>query len=290
MQQNMPTISENVLKFKETKNIYYLFKAIFLVLKRGRTHELLYGYYCKLLHKPSTVTSQEVSVMLEDFEKNIHELKREFISPKALQELYGDKYAINTIPDDFVGTRSESIIEKDSYLIMGEYGMDNNSAKIIYVDAEKTISNDHYMHVSGVRHIHALHTYNESGEILVATGDRLKVLDLWSLDRNSGELTFKNRIQRFLAGYTAIAKVNGNFYFGTDFSARPNYIEMEGGKKFFFPEPAYTKFVMNFKVFSNRYILALNSDLGELGGGKALSIFDTETNTFIYCTSVELPD
>ena len=290
MQQNMPTISENVLKFKETKNIYYLFKAIFLVLKRGRTHELIYGYYCKLLYKPSEIITQEVSTMLEDFEKNIHELKREFISPEHLQDLYGDKYAIQTLPADFVGTRSESIIEKDGYLIMGEYGMDNNSAKIIYVDAEKTVINDHYMHVSGVRHIHALHTYNESGEILVATGDRLKVLDLWSLDKSTGKLTFKNRIQRFLAGYTAIANVNGEFYFGTDFSARPNYIEMENHKKFFFPEPAYTKFVMNFKIIDSRYILALSSDLGELGGEKALSIFDTQTKTFIYCDSVALPD
>lgn len=287
-----PTITENIVKFKATKNIYYLFKAVFMVLKRGRTHELLYGFYCKLMHKPSLVhktnDSQLISDMLAYFKHNVPLLKREFISVAQLQDVYGHRYAIHTLGDDFAGTRSESIIEIDHCLIVGEYGMDDNSAKIAIITPETSTINDHYMHVSGVRHIHALHRYNDNGDILIATGDRLKMLDLWSLDSNTQQLTFKKRIKRFLAGYTAIAQLDGNFYFGTDFSARPNYIETAQGEKFFFPQPAYELFVMNFKVYKERYILVLSSALEELGSSKALSLFDTHTKQFVYSEKVSL--
>lgn len=297
-QDETPTITENIVKFKATKNIYYLFKAIFMVLQRGRTHELLYGMYCKLVHKPSLViaTTEHDSVFIDDmltyFKDNMRELKREFISVEQLTERYGERYAIHTLVDDFAGTRSESIIEIDNHLIVGEYGMDDNSARIAIINSKTSFINDHYMHVSGVRHIHALHRYNDSGELLVATGDRLKMLDVWSFKStpNTEEptLTFNKRIKRFLAGYTAITQLKDTFYFGTDFSARPNYIETEKGQKFFFPPAAYTLFVMNFSVYKERYIMILNSDLAELGGGKALSLFDTHTKHFIYSEKVSL--
>jgi hypothetical protein len=292
-----PTITENIDKFKATKNIYYLFKAIFMVLRRGRTHELLYGIYCKLVHKPSAVltTSEEDSVFINDmlayFKDNMRALKREFISVEQLTELYGERYAVHTLVNDFAGTRSESIIEVDNYLIVGEYGMGDNSARIAMINTKTSFINDHYMHVSGVRHIHALHRYNDTGELLVATGDRLKMLDLWSFKSPHNlepTLAFKKRIKRFLAGYTAITQLNGDFYFGTDFSARPNYIETDKGQKFFFPQPAYTLFVMNFSLYKERYILILNSDLEELGSSKALSLFDTKTKQFVYSEKVSL--
>ena len=297
-QDETPTITENIVKFKATKNIYYLFKAIFMVLQRGRTHELLYGVYCKFAHKPSVVAKENnehdsvfINDMLTYFKDNMRELKREFISVEQLAELYGERYAIHTLVDDFAGTRSESIIEIDNHLIVGEYGMDDNSARIAMITSKTSFINDHYMHVSGVRHIHALHRYNDTGELLVATGDRLKMLDLWSFKSGHNlapTLTFNKRIKRFLAGYTAITHVKGDFYFGTDFSARPNYIETNEGQKFFFPPAAYTLFVMNFSLYKERYIIALNSDLEELGSGKALSLFDTHTKQFIYSEKVSL--
>jgi hypothetical protein len=296
-QDETPTITENIVKFKATKNIYYLFKAIFMVLQRGRTHELLYGFYCKFVHKPSLViaTTEHDSVLIDDmltyFKDNMRELKQEFISVEQLAERYGEHYAIHTLVDDFAGTRSESIIEIDNHLIVGEYGMDDNSARIAMINSKTSFINDHYMHISGVRHIHALHRYNDTGDLLVATGDRLKMLDLWSFKSDPDReptLSFNKRIKRFLAGYTAITQLKGDFYFGTDFSARPNYIETDKGQKFFFPPPAYTLFVMNFSVYKERYIIVLNSDLEELGGGKALSLFDTHTKQFIYSEKVSL--
>ncbi len=285
----MPSISEYLVKFKVTKNPLFLAKAIFLVLRRGRTHELLYGIYCKIAHSPSSITpasSGIIAPILEDFEAHKHVYKREFLSIQQLQDLYGDNYAIDKLPEVFAGTRTESIIEKDNTLIIGEYGMDNNSARIAYVSKDDCVINDYYMHISGVRHIHALHTMDDDN-FLVATGDRLKVLDLWG--NNDGVLTYTKRIKRFLAGYTAMAKADGSFYYGTDFTARPNYIEIEDGSKFFFPENAYTKYVMSFQLLDDRYLLALSSDLDDFGSNKALSIFDTKNKQFIYCEPVELP-
>ena len=291
-----PTITENIVKFKATKNPYHLFKAIFMVLQRGRTHELLYGIYCKFAHKPSPLVKTNehddtfINTMLAYFNDNMRDIKREFISVEQLEELYGERYAIHTLVDDFAGTRSESIIEMDDYLIVGEYGMDDNSARIAMINAKNSTLNDHYMHVSGVRHIHAIHRYNDAGDILVATGDRLKMLEQWSFSHNEAipKLHFKKRIKRFLAGYTAIIQCDDCFYYGTDFSARPNYIETNKGEKFFFPQPAYTLFVMNFSLYKERYLIVLNSDLGELGGGKALSLFDTKTKQFVYSDNVSL--
>jgi len=101
-------------------------------------------------------------------------------------------------------------------------------------------------------------------------------------------ITFNKRIKRFLAGYTAITHLKGDFYFGTDFSARPNYIETDKGQKFFFPPAAYTLFVMNFSVYKERYIIVLNSNLAELSLDKVLSLFDTQTKQFIYSEKVSL--
>ncbi len=295
----MPTISENVIKFKETKNPFYLLKAIYMVIRRGRTHELLYGMYCKWVHAPSKVRpNEDVDEILEHFHENIMLYKREFLTKPQLKEIYGDQFAIDKLPDVFGGSRSESITVTDDRLILGEYDEDDNSSRIAILTADSCEINDHYMDTSGIRHIHSIHNY-EDGKLLVATGDRLKVLDLWTINNPDKEKNkviskenhwvFSQRLIRFLAGYTAMKRINGDFYFGTDFSSRPNYIEMENRKKYFFPEPAYMMYVMNFNVYKDRYLMSLNSSLDEYGSGKTLSIFDTKTKEFVYCDVVKLP-
>lgn len=289
----LPTISENIVKFKESRNPYYLLKATWMVLKRGRTHELLWGVYCKVAYKPSLVSPQDITNILEDFAINRKTYKREFRKTEQLREIYADKYAVDQIPDYYFGTRIESLVELDNVLLVGEYGFDDNSSHIAVVSHNNCSANDHYMHESGIRHIHALVPYPEGSsdiikQFLVATGDRLKVLDLWELDSNSQSIRFVKRLKRFLAGYTAMQRVNGDYYFGTDFSGRPNYIETLEGKKFFFPEPAYNMFVVGFHVFDDRYILSVNSELDDFGAKKAISIFDTHTETFVYCKGIDI--
>ncbi len=183
----LPTISENVIKFKETKNPFYLLKAVYMVVRRGRTHELLYGIYCKWIHKPSKVIpNEDVDAILEHFHENMALYKREFLTKPQLQEIYGDKFAIDKLPDIFGGARSESIIETEDQLILGEYDEDDNSSRIAILTADSCEINEHYMDTPGIRHIHSIHNYDDD-KLLVATGDRLKVLDLWTNKNNDKE-------------------------------------------------------------------------------------------------------
>jgi len=287
--QPLISISEHIVNFKNTKNPYHLAKAIILLIKRGRTHELIYGIYCQLRHPPSTIRANtDISELaISTINSHIDHYKRQYISYQQLLALHGKQFAIDTLPKDFAGTRSESIVILNNQCIIGEYGMDNNSARLFVVDKQGCRINSKYSEISGVRHIHAIHAKNKE-EIIITTGDRLKMLDLWEFQASS--LVFKKRIKRYLTGYTGITKVADKLYFGTDFSARPNYIETEKGIKYFFPEKAYKKFVMSLHTFQNRYILALNSDLDEVSKDKTLSIFDTQKLCYIYCDIIKIPD
>jgi hypothetical protein len=132
-----------------------------------------------------------------------------------------------------------------------------------------------------VRHIHAIHRYGNSGEFLVTTGDSSKRLDLWSA--RDGELRFVKGLKKRLAGFTAVVRVKDEYYFGTDFSSRPNFIVTLAGTKYFFPQLAYNRFVTDFYPYLDRYIVAMSCELAVAGGRKTVSIFDTTLRRFIYC-------
>jgi hypothetical protein len=123
--------------------------------------------------------------------------------------------------------------------------------------------------------------YGDAEEFLVATGDGAKVLDLWVESR--GEVRFVRRLRKYLAGFTAAARVNSEYYFGSDFSGRPNFIETLDGTKYFFPLRAYKLFVIAFYTFLDRYIVSVNRELKILGGRRTLSIFDAVEKTFVFC-------
>lgn len=91
----------------------------------------------------------------------------------------------------------------------------------------------------------------KENEILITTGDSNKYLDQWEY-RNK-KLIFRKRLMNKLGGHTAIAAVNGDWYLGSDFSSRPNYIENIDGEKYFFPKIAYYMYVLKFITYQNRY-------------------------------------
>ena len=152
---------------------------------------------------------------------------------------------------------------------------------------EACIITEHYKSDARVRHIHSVTPYSEADQFLVATGDGAKVLDLWAQDGNS--VHFVKRLRRYLAGFTAVARVNGEYYFGSDFSGRPNFIETFEGTKYFFPAKAYKLFVTAFFVWRDRYLLSVNNELRIAGGRKALSIFDVVDKRFIFCDYLNSP-
>lgn len=272
-------ITAQVRRFRETLNLLVLIKALILVIRQRRTLELLYGGYCRLFHRPSRVASPVDGAALRAILNEEPRLVPQKTRSRAqLIELYGPTFRVAWLPRDFQGARPESIWQEDKRLIIGEYG---ESSRIAYVTPESCVVSDYYLRVPGVRHIHSIAGYENSGEFFVSTGDSRKFLDLW-VARN-GQVSFVRRLRKNLAGFTATAKVNGEYYFGTDFSSRPNFIETLGGAKYFFPPKAYRLYVIAFHSFFDRYLVSINSELKVAGGRKTLSIFDTVTQEFIFC-------
>jgi hypothetical protein len=271
-------ISDYVQEFKETKNVLVLLKALILVLKQQRTLELIYGGYCHLFHRPSPVYPWGEGGTLISILKQCGSVPHGALSRAALIQRFGSAFKVDLLPHDFQSARLASTWLDDKRLIIGEYG---ERPRIACVTPESCVINDYYLHVPGVKHIHSILAYGHSGEFLVSTGDSRKFLDLWSA--SNGKVDFVRRLSKHLAGFTAAVTVNGQHYFGTDFSGRPNFISSLEGKKFFFPRKAYKLYANAFQAFFDRFIVSINTELSVVGGKKTLSVFDTTQQRFIYC-------
>jgi hypothetical protein len=272
-------ITSHLRDFRNTKDPLALVRAVTMIVRQGRTLETMYGAYCNLVYRPSRLSPcsdpGQLATILGD--------RADFGRPGRLTrenliELYGHEFDVASLPEDFMCARRQAVCRDGERLIIGEYG---EGARIACVTPGSCLVSSYYMTVPAVRHIHVILPYGDSGELLVATGDGAKVLDLW--DTRGGELRFVRRLQRYLAGFTAAARVNGEYYFGSDFSGRPNFIATLDGSKYFFPPKAYRRFVTAFFVFSDRYIVSVNRDLDSVGGVKTLSVFDTFDKQFVFC-------
>ncbi len=279
------TISYYVKDFKTNKSIKSLFMAFYLVFKQGRFIELLYGLYGFLFFHPSKVVPiTEKNSFFENYiSKHLNQKYNGFkglIYSEYLIQTFGSKYNFNNLPKD-IRFRLPSILSANDWLVLGEYG--DASGTIFFFTKNNVQSIDYYNKIKGFRHIHCIHQLNEN-ELLITTGDNKKFLDLWTIE--SDKIKFKKRLMKNFAGFTAVASVNGEHYFGSDFSQRPNYIfRLSDKKKFFFPKEAYTMFVMYLAVLQNRYIISFNKKTADFGG-KAVSVFDTQIEKFIYTKSI----
>lgn len=282
---NKISIAEYIVRFKKTKNPYYLIKAMILIVRQGKIDEVLFGIYCQFFFKPSKVLmrTDEETEECKTMARAAIDLykKRRFLNRNQLIEYFGEKFNVSALPLDFEGCRAESIVEVDNLLILGDYGRVNDSATIAIISKDRCTLNNFYNQLRGVRHIHSIHLFNES-EILISTGDTKKLTDLWTIEKDIN-IKFKKRLKKYLAGYTAVIKVNNQFFFGTDFSGRPNFIETLEGDRYFFPSKAYKMWVEAFYAFSGRYFVSINTELIHEGNRKTLSIFDTVNKQFIFC-------
>lgn len=277
-------ISHEISKFIKTGNPVGLANALYLTLIHRRFHELVFGIYCEARCAPSSVALNSIGKDLQSFIKNGQSFlyrARGYAREELLYIFAGD-YAVHHLPTDFCGARRETIICDPNYLIIGEYGQCHNSKRLFFVTRQACIVREPYRLNHHVKHVHAVYKSNASPSLLITTGDTAKRLDLWSL--TNGKLLFEQTLKKRLAGYTAITEIGGIYYFGTDFSSRPNYIERQvDGKKFFFPRPSYKMYTVAFLKQHSRYIVALNTTMGCLGKQWALSVFDTVTEQFLYC-------
>jgi hypothetical protein len=272
-------ITAQVQKFRDTGSVLALLKALALILRQHRTYELISGACCSLFHPPSALCRTEQHPALLSLLRDPDAIVPQGILTRdEILARYKERFSVGSLPPDFACARSESIWDEGTHLIIGEYG---ESSRIAHVTNNSCAINDHYRRVPGVRHIHSIEKHGKSGEFLVSTGDSRKFLDLWTA--RGGEVDFVRRISKHLAGFTAAITVNGECYFGTDFSGRPNWIETLRGAKYFFPQKAYRLHVTDFQAVLDRYILAINTELVVVGGRKTLSVFDTVSRSFLYC-------
>ena len=280
-----PNITSHLRDFREQRDIRALFRAIAMIVRQGRTLETVYGVYCNLRYRPSRLTPCSDPGQLASILRRRDEFARPSrLTRDRLIELYGDEFDVASLPEDFLCARLEAVCRDGDRLIIGEYG---EGSRIACVTARSCRLSGYYSDVAGVRHIHSILRYDETGEFLVGTGDGAKVLDLWGTA--GGELRFSRRLRRSLAGYTAAVKVSGEYYFGTDFSGRPNFITTMDGAKYFFPPKAYRRFVAAFFVVADRYIVSVNRDLDSAGGVKTLSVFDSVEKQFVFCDYLDGP-
>jgi hypothetical protein len=279
-------ITAQVEQFRATGNLLILVKALTLVVRQHRTRELILRAYCSLVHSPSAVRGgnqdSAVAWMLRDTSAMA---PQGTLTRQRIVERYGRRFSVASLPRDFHSARAESVCDNGDHLIIGEYG---ESPRIACVTRSACLVSEHYCQVAGVRHIHSIQRYGDSGDFLVSTGDSKKFLDLWVA--GGSQPMFVRRLRKHMAGFTAAIRVNGEYYFGTDFSGRPNWIETMGGSRYFFPQKAYRLQVTDFHAFLDRYLLVFNTELLVVGGRKTLSIFDTLSRHFIYCENWPLEE
>lgn len=275
------TISYYVKDFYQKKSLISLYKAIYLIFKEGRFVELLYGTYCFAFFHPSKLDEVEeknqfYEAYLSDMLSRKYNGYEGLIYTDYLKSTYGNEYPYHLIPKDF-RMRLPSIYNGGDWLLLGEYGDASGRLCILTKTTIKLI--DSYNKIKGFRHIHCIHQLNEN-ELLIATGDDKKYLDVWT--KKGSEINFSKRLIKYFAGYTAAVEIDGEHYFGSDFSQRPNYIyRLRDKRKFFFPKDSFTMFVMYFEVLEDRYIVSLNRETINFGG-KAIAIFDTQKEVFVY--------
>ena len=273
------SITELVHHVQATKSLPALALLAVSVVRQRRTVELLYGGHCALFHRPSPVYPPDDADAIDQILGRRAEFAQHAVLYRhQLMRDYGDRVALGRLPASFVAARRESVWEENGRLILGEYG---EGARIACITDRACVVNDHYERIPGVRHIHSIQKYDGTGEFLVATGDGHKYLDLWTC--SGSEVRFVRTMMKRLAGFTAAAEVGGEYYFGSDFSGRPNFIRVLGGPRYFFPTKAYLMHAAAFHVLFDRYLVSVNKELNVSGGRRALSVFDTRTRRFVYC-------
>jgi hypothetical protein len=228
-------ISEALSRFKVTGNPIYAADAVKMVVRQRRSLELAFGLCCWLAARPSAVTGlpdhclDNIVSDCSPWLRSGHDLTRQDVVVE-----FGRDFAVNRLPADFASVRREGIAFGPGLLMIGEYG--EGARRIFQVTGDTCSTHSCYDDDPRVRHIHAVHRLAASGDFLVTTGDAARYLDLWAL--RDGRLSLKSRLRKRLAGHTAIAEAGGKCFLGTDFSTRPNWLEVLGGKRYFFPPMA----------------------------------------------------
>jgi hypothetical protein len=251
------------------------------ILTEGRLTEAVYGAYCFLRYRPSAIVGGLSDALIPVMRQKAQELALPHLYqarelPKIFPKHAAAGLPFHRIPSDVVVRRS-SVVSGDDWMVLGEYG--DQSGRLFLLLPHQYYCDERYNQMREVRHIHSILMRSET-ELLVSTGDSGKRLDSWQ--RTASGLTFERCVHRRFAGYTGAAKVRGKHYFGTDFSSRPNFIYcLESGKMWPLPGRSFTKYVRDFAVVDERYIVSYNVSFDVVDTCQMASVFDVERECFV---------
>lgn len=233
--------------------INFLFlNIVYGVIKEKRTLELLWGVYCFLFYRPGKI--------LNKIQNNSIFLKNNYYLFK--------KSNLNIL------CREENVYKSKNFSIYAEYGQPG--ARIVFDYIDNFIIYNPYKLDKNVYHIHCICHIDED-LFYITVGDTAKYLDIIKI--NKYECKIISRISNKLAGYTAIIKVSRDFWAGTDFSHRPNYlINLANGEKYFYPSSAYIEYTLSLTNIHNNRIQIKTKRLGKPKG--SLIIFNIKTKKF----------
>ena len=275
------SISFHLSDFKRTGNPLSLFKAGATVIRQGRLREVLYGVRCFLTARPAPVTTSGMrGASFEHVVDDLLAIHQEIRSAEFDRELRG-RFPVHLLPADLV-TFTHIFAHTDDWMIVGEYA--DASARMYFLNRDSCTPIPYYTTFEGVRHIHSVHRLSDT-QVAISTGDKAKLFDLW--DVNAAGMTFSKRLMRHHGGFLSSAKVGDDDYFGTDFSHRPNYLyRYRDGKRWFFPQPAFTKYVLRLRAVDDRYLVSLNTGLLALSADDAWTVFDTYREEFVHAAAL----
>lgn len=276
-------ISQELARFRATGNPLYLAKAALLVVRQRRVRELAVSAYWLLRHRPPAALpppSPAIAQLISDHLPRL--LGRDLWSRDdivgALRDDGTAPLDSSRLPADFAGARREAIARAAGFAVIGEYG--EARKRLCLITAAGCHVATLYEDDPHVRHIHAVFAAGD-GEVVVTTGDSARYLDRWRIDGT--RLAFVRREARALAGHTAIARVGGRLFLGSDWSSRPNHIETDDGRRYPVPRPASYMYAVAFHVPDARHLVTLHASLSVFGGRRAVSVFDTRVRRFVHC-------
>ena len=276
------TITEHIRRARDERDVVSLIRAGLCMLRQGRLAELLYGAYCETTARPSAVRpgkSAPLLAALYALERCLTE-SEPGLRRNQLIDAFRHRYAVTELPNDFHGCR---IKESGNRVPARSRRIRDNSARLAVVSRDRCDVFNPYALTHGVRHIHMVYPTGVNGEVFVTTGDARKVLDRYAITSRTSRLMLRYR--RRLGGYTAAAQVDGRFFFGTDFSGRPN-TSRHCKATSTFPADAYRKWVVSFTTLWQRYLVVLSLDIvSDLRGreSRTVSVFDTRERAFVLC-------
>ena len=238
-------------------NFLYL-QILFGAFREKRIVELLWGAFCFVKYRPFPVCDYSVNIDDVEYESFI------------------------TVLIDGVSFYCRSFSSSGSQKVYAEYG--EPGAHLIFVKGVQRLIYDPYKYDNSVYHIH--NVINISGDrYFLSTGDSCKYLDEFIV--NAESCSFVRRHIRYLGGFTSSIKLGGRFYFGTDFSFRPNYIfEFDSGAKYFLPKQAWLEHIIDMRCVGDFFIVLITKLLNSNHGHRL--IFCTKRSIFISAARVSI--